>query len=122
MKFTHEGVAIEFTVPASYPYPKVLKKAQVIDRTASGLQQVETFRVDTNSFTVNFRDMPDADLSLLLDWYDNEVDGMAETFNIEDDLGDVYNNVRFVSSEIKHTLNAFELWDVSFDLEVTKNA
>ena len=118
MKFylPETGEGATFSVPASYPYPRSRKKVQIIDRTASGLHQIETFYVDTNTLTINFKDMPDADYQMLLNWFVNVVNGMEKVFTLEDDLQDQY-QVRFIQSEIKAELIGYDLWDVSFQLE-----
>ena len=110
------GESLDFTVPASYPYSQKRKKVQVLDRTAAGIHQVETFFVDTNTLTINFSDMPDADYQALLNWFVNVVNGMEKEFRMTDDLGDV-RMVRFVSPEINGKLAGYDLWDVSFPLE-----
>jgi hypothetical protein len=110
------GEDATFSVPASYPYPRSRKKVQIIDRTASGIHQVETFYVETNTLTINFKDMPDADYQMLLNWFVNVVNGMEKVFDREDDLHDIY-QVRFIQPEIKAELIGYDLWDVSFQLE-----
>ncbi len=101
---------------AEYPYVKNFEIVQAKDKSASGVVHVESFNVQTNTLTFNFRNIVENDYQLILDFFINDAEGMLNVFNLTDDLG-VTRTVRFTSHVLNFQLTSYNRWSGSFTVE-----
>ncbi len=116
MRFESGSTYFQFEDPAQYPHSPTTTLSQAKDGSSSGVQHVESFLIQTDTWTYSFEDMSDNDYNGLLDWFVNVADGMMNEFTLINDLG-VTTVVRFTVDELKFRSNYLGLWEGSFPVE-----
>jgi len=107
----------ETNAPAQYPAVVSTKLIQAKDTSASGIVHVESFNVIENKYTYVFVDASESVYIGIMEWFINIAQGMLNVFTLTDDLG-IVRTVRFLDSQLEGNNTAFQLWDITFSVEV----
>lgn len=84
VKFELGANVLQFEVSKSYPDSNPIEKAQVLDRTATGVLRVETFGITIRTKKLNLINITKNDYDGLIDWFDNISNGAANSFTYYD--------------------------------------
>ena len=117
MKFTLGTDTLEIKTPVSYSMPVNDEIIQVKARSASGVSHVESYGNKIRVIKYNYDEISTAEAESLLNWFLNVSNGMEFPFTIEDDLGNTFEG-SFVESTLPLELTAYDIWTVSFNIEV----
>ena len=117
MKFYTDFETFEFSNPAQYPATSPVEMQQVRDRTAGGTTHVETYAKPLRARTLVFDEMSEVDYLGLLNWFVNVVNGMADTFNFQDERGNDY-PVKFSNRSINFQETSYKRYKGSISVEV----
>lgn len=117
MRFYTDTAELVFADPAQYPAGRPVELMQVRDRTAGGTSHVETYSTPMRTRSLNFQLMPESDYLGILDWFVNVALGMANTFNFEDERGDVF-LVRFNNRKLDLKETKFNRFAGTVELEI----
>ena len=117
MRFFTDYNQFIFENPSQYPKSEPYQLQQIRERSAAGTIHVETYASPIRNRLLNFDLMSDDDYAGLLDWYINKVNGMAETFTFEDELGKAF-TVRFSDPSIGFRQVSYGRWAGRINLEI----
>lgn len=116
IKFTLDSNELQFTVNPSYPLIKDIEKIQSTDRTASGKFKAETYNVTLRRFPLTWTNLPPADYSALVTWFDSVADGAANSFTYTDPDNVDY-TVRIITKTLSFSRNANNYFSGSITME-----
>lgn len=116
MKFTRGTDTLIFESPAQYPASRPVSKAQIIDRLASGVTDVESLGPDISERILEFSEMSKTDYDALRTWYLDIADGAINKFYFEDERGSV-GEVIITSFTFALDETDYELFEGSITLE-----
>ena len=74
-----------FSKAPNYPVRAPRERIQAVDRTAAGGLQVESLGAGINRRVMAFSNLPAADYSGLLNWFENIANGAANVFTVVDE-------------------------------------
>lgn len=117
MRFYTDTREFVFQDASQYPTSRPVEMYQVTDRTAGGTTHTETYARPISTRTLKFELMPESDMLGMMDWFVNVVNGMADSFNFEDERGDT-SVVKFNAKKLSPTEVSYMRYSMSVGLEV----
>ena len=116
-RFVFDTHDLQFSRGLRYPVSKPKEKVQAIDRTANGRPVIETFGVDINTRVLTFKNLPLADYTALVDWFDTIANGAVNAFTYYDEDG-VSMQVRILTPALDFQQTSYRKFSGELLLEV----
>lgn len=108
---------LQFTRGLRYPVAKPSKAVQAVDRTGAGTLQVETLGANIRTRVLIFKNMPMADYTALVNWFETIAQGAANPFTYYDEDENAM-AVVIASPALEFPQTAYQRYSGSLLLEV----
>ncbi|RJX20290.1 MAG: hypothetical protein C4563_06425 [Desulfobulbus sp.] len=86
-KFVLGADVLQFSRGIRYPVAKPSQAVQAVDRTGAGTLEVESLGPNIRHRRLTFKDLPLADYTALVNWYEGIAEGAANQFTYYDETG-----------------------------------
>ncbi len=122
MSITFQQGQTSVSLPGPVPGSSARQvKRQASGRTASGQLYTYDKGVRTFAVTLAFESLSDSEKDSLISFFHTNANGMMNSFTYTDSAGDTF-TARFASPEIGLRKVAQNVWDASFELELSAMA
>jgi hypothetical protein len=116
-KFVQGESVLQFSKGLRYPLSKPIERRQALDRDAGGGLQVEDLGVTIRRRTLSFTNLPLADYTASINWYENVAQGALNQFTYHDENGDTM-QVLWTSSVYDFQETAYQKFSGTIEIEV----
>lgn len=116
-KFVLGADELQFSRGIRYPVAKPSKAVQAVDRTGAGALQVEILGANIRTRKLLFKNLPLADYTALVAWYETVAQGAANAFTYYDEDENEM-TVRIISPALEFPQTAYQRYSGELLLEV----